>query len=76
MLDRKQMVAEIADEVVARLLAHLDAPGAGRPPRRAPARRRPRAGPEEAGARPATASSRPWTRRCRPRPRRRCASRR
>ena len=31
MLDRKQMVAEIADEVISRLLTHLDAPGdAGR----------------------------------------------
>jgi hypothetical protein len=28
MLDRKQMVAEIADEVVSRLLTHLDAPAA------------------------------------------------
>jgi hypothetical protein len=58
MLDRKQMVAEIADEVVSRLLTHLDAP--------APA-------PGQRCARPVRArnelaghgSSRPWTKRSR-----------
>ena len=48
MLDRKQMVAEIANEVVSRLLTHLDGPGAiGRAGHRGA--RRPCAGPEEAG---------------------------
>jgi aldehyde dehydrogenase len=47
MLDRKQMVAEIADEVVSRLLTHLDAPAAPAAPAngaragRAPARKKP-----------------------------------
>ena len=56
MLDRKQMVAEIADEVISRLLTHLDAPGDAAPPveRRAAGRR---AGSEAAGPARATASS-------------------
>jgi aldehyde dehydrogenase len=46
MLDRKQMVAEIADEVISRLLTHLDAqtpaaPRTGVPPAKAPAKKTP-----------------------------------
>jgi aldehyde dehydrogenase len=47
MLDRKQMVAEIADEVISRLLTHLDAPATPAVPKngagtgRAPAKKKP-----------------------------------
>jgi aldehyde dehydrogenase len=47
MLDRKQLVAEIADEVISRLLAHIDAPagtpapGNGAGEGRAPAKKKP-----------------------------------
>jgi len=47
MLDRKQMVAEIADEVISRLLTHLDAPAATAAPAhganagRAPGKKKP-----------------------------------
>jgi aldehyde dehydrogenase len=47
MLDRKQMVTEIADEVIARLMQHLEAPAKGAAPTNA------------AGAKPAPAKKKP-----------------
>ena len=76
MLDRKQMVAEIADEVVSRLLTHLDAPATPAAPTNG-ARAGRGAGPEEeAGPDGPRCLPRPWTRRSLPRRRRRCAWRR